>query len=91
MYDKFVGFVQTLEKLGKQIQGSQDSYQQAMRQLQTGPGNLVGRAEKLLTMGVKSNKRLNMDYDKEEASEQRILNSDLDDDMHNLPFSIEDA
>ncbi len=91
MYDKFVGFVQTLEKLGKQIQGSQESYQQAMRQLQTGPGNLVGRAEKLLTMGVKSNKRLNLDYDKDEEHEKRPLGTDLDDDMHNLPFSIEDA
>ena len=91
MYDKFVGFVQTLEKLGKQIQGSQDSYQQAMRQLQTGPGNLVGRAEKLLTMGVKSNKRLNLDYDKDEDSRQSALANELDDDVHNLPFSIEDA
>ena len=91
MYDKFVGFVQTLEKLGKQIQGSQDSYQQAMRQLQTGPGNLVGRAEKLLTMGVKSNKRLNMDYDKDEDTRQSALANELDDDVHNLPFSIEDA
>ena len=91
MYDKFVGFVQTLEKLGKQIQGSQDSYQQAMRQLQTGPGNLVGRAEKLLTMGVKSNKRLNMDYDKDEDTRKSALANELDDDVHNLPFSIEDA
>lgn len=82
MYDKFVGFVQTLDKLGKQLQGTQDSYQQAMRQLQTGTGNLVGRAEKLLIMGVKANKRLNTEYERDERDlpETETQNS--------MPFSM---
>ncbi|WP_434777429.1 DNA recombination protein RmuC [Neisseria sp. Ec49-e6-T10] len=88
MYDKFVGFVQTLEKLGKQLQSAQDGYQQAMRQLQTGSGNLIGRAEKLLAMGVKANKRLNTEYEKEEDSSAEELINKAKDTVDSLPFSI---
>lgn len=58
MYDKFVGFVETLEKLGRQIEQSRDLYQDAMKKLSSGNGNLVGRAEKLHGLGIKANKRL---------------------------------
>lgn len=58
MYDKFVGFAETLEKLGKQLGTVQDTYGNAMRQLCSGSGNLVGRAEKLRRLGIKSNKQL---------------------------------
>lgn len=58
LYDKFVGLVLTLEKLGKQMGTAQDSYEQVMRQLQTGRGNLIGQAEKLQALGVAANKRL---------------------------------
>ena len=58
LYDKFVGFVETLEKVGKNLQQAQDSYQAAHKQLHSGRGNLVGRVEKLRQMGVKAGKRL---------------------------------
>ncbi|AXK40293.1 DNA recombination protein RmuC [Crenobacter cavernae] len=58
MFDKFVGFVDTLEKLGKQLSTTQDSYATAMKQLASGSGNLVGRAEKLRKLGIKANKQL---------------------------------
>ena len=83
MYDKFVGFVQTLDKLGKQLQSTQDNYQLAMRQLQTGSGNLVGRAEKLLVMGVKANKRLNTEYEKDERDAPANRNA-----QNSMPFSM---
>lgn len=83
MYDKFVGFVQTLDKLGKQLQSTQDNYQLAMRQLQTGSGNLVGRAEKLLVMGVKANKRLNTEYEKDERDAPSRANA-----QNSMPFSM---
>ncbi|MBH5328264.1 DNA recombination protein RmuC [Eikenella sp. S3360] len=58
LYDKFTGFVDTLEKVGKNLQQAQDSYQTAYKQLYSGTGNLVRRAEKLRQMGLKTNKRL---------------------------------
>jgi len=58
MYDKFVGFADTLEKLGKQLATTQDTYGTAMKQLTFGSGNLTGRAEKLRKLGIKANKQL---------------------------------
>ncbi|WP_225747639.1 DNA recombination protein RmuC [Eikenella sp. Marseille-P7795] len=58
LYDKFTGFVDTLEKVGKNLQQAQDSYQTAYKQLYSGRGNLIGRVEKLRQMGVKAGKRL---------------------------------
>lgn len=59
LYDKFVGFVETLEAVGKNIDGAQKSYDKAMNQLKTGSGNLVGRTERLRKLGVKAAKSLN--------------------------------
>ncbi|TDR73929.1 DNA recombination protein RmuC [Paludibacterium purpuratum] len=58
MYDKFVGFVDSLEKLGKQLDGSRDTWLDAMKKLRDGRGNLVTSAEKLRKLGIKSNKQL---------------------------------
>ncbi len=58
LYDKFVGFVETLEKVGKNLQQAQDSYQTAYKQLYSGTGNLVRRVEKLRQLGLKTSKRL---------------------------------
>ncbi len=58
LYDKFVGFVDNLEDVGKRIRQTSDSYESAMKQLSTGAGNLVGQAEKLRELGVNSSKKL---------------------------------
>ncbi len=58
LYDKFVGFVETLESVGKGLRGATDSYERAMTQLATGSGNLVGRTEKLRKLGIKASKEL---------------------------------
>lgn len=58
LYDKFVGFVETLESVGKGIGSASASYDKAMKQLSEGPGNLVGRTEKLRKLGIKASKAL---------------------------------
>lgn len=58
LYDKFVGFVTTLESVGKNIEQAQSQYQAAFKQLSEGRGNLVNRAEKLRKLGVKASKQL---------------------------------
>ena len=58
LYDKFVGFVADLEKIGKSISATQNSYTEAMNKLQTGSGNLVSRVENLRKLGAKTTKEL---------------------------------
>jgi DNA recombination protein RmuC len=58
LYDKFVGFVEELDKVGQQIDRTQRSYNQAMLKLRDGNGNLIRRAEQLRDLGVPHKKRL---------------------------------
>jgi len=58
LYDKFVGFVTTVEDIGKHLSRSQDAYHQAISQLKDGKGNLISRVQKLKKLGVKSTKQL---------------------------------
>ncbi len=58
LYNKFVGFVETLENIGKGISAAGAAYEKAMTQLKTGSGNLIGRTEKLRKLGVKATKSL---------------------------------
>ena len=58
LYDKFVGFVDDLQKIGERIQQTQITYDQAMNKLQTGRGNLIGRVERLKKLGISPSKQL---------------------------------
>jgi DNA recombination protein RmuC len=58
LYDKFVGFVGTLEEVGRGLDRARKSYDEAFGQLSGGRGNLVSRAERLREMGVKASKKL---------------------------------
>jgi DNA recombination protein RmuC len=56
LYDKFYGFVQELEKVGKYMQQGQQAYDEAIKKLSTGKGNLLHKAEKLKQMGISAKK-----------------------------------
>jgi DNA recombination protein RmuC len=58
LYDKFVGFVDNLEQVGKKIQDAQQTYEIAFKQLSSGRGNMIGRVEELKKMGANATKRL---------------------------------
>ena len=58
MYDKFVGFVSDLSKLGVQLNTVNSTYTASMNKLKQGTGNLIKRAERLRTLGAKTNKSL---------------------------------
>ena len=58
LYDKFVGFVEDLDKIGAGIQTLEQRYQDAMKKLSQGRGNLLTRVEKFRTMGVQTSKQL---------------------------------
>ena len=58
LYDKFVGFIGNLEKVGKNIEQAQNAYNDAYKQLSTGNDNLVLQTQKLKDLGVKAKKEL---------------------------------
>jgi len=58
LYDKFVGFVDDLEKLGQRLEQAQTSYHDAFNKLKSGKGNLIRTAEKVRELGVKPSKNL---------------------------------
>jgi DNA recombination protein RmuC len=58
LYDKFVGFVEDLEQIGKRLDQAQSSYHDAFNKLKSGKGNLIKTAEKVKELGVKPNKMI---------------------------------
>jgi DNA recombination protein RmuC len=58
LYDKFVGFVENLNKVGKKIEEASDAYLNAKGQLSSGSGNLVQQATELKNLGLKTKKEL---------------------------------
>ncbi len=58
LYDKFVGFVEDLEQIGKRLDQAQSSYHDAFNKLKTGKGNLIKAAEKVKELGVRPNKMI---------------------------------
>lgn len=71
LYDKFVGFVDSLAEIGRHLQHSQEAYDKAFKQLKTGKGNLVNRAENLRSLGVTTSKTLDSQLI-EEAEESAL-------------------
>ena len=61
LYDKFVGFVEDLEKVGERINQTRKEYHSAMNKLTEGTGNLVGQAEKLRDLGASASKKIPSD------------------------------
>jgi DNA recombination protein RmuC len=58
MLDKFVGFVEDMEKVGKGIDGARDTWSNALNKLSTGRGNLISKATFLKELGVTTKKSL---------------------------------
>jgi DNA recombination protein RmuC len=58
LYDKFVGLVEDLKKLGTQLDTVQRTYQEANKKLYTGSGNLMGKVQNLQKLGAKNTKTL---------------------------------
>ena len=58
LYDKFRGFVEDMERLGKQLDTCRQSWDGAMNKLSTGRGNLISQAQQLTELGVQVKKEL---------------------------------
>jgi DNA recombination protein RmuC len=58
LYDKFKLFMDDMVKVGNSLNSTRNSYDEAMKKLVTGRGNLVHQAEKLREMGAKNTRRI---------------------------------
>lgn len=59
LYDKFVGFTNDLVDVGVKLEASKKSYEESMKKLTTGNGNLVSKVEYLKKLGAKAEKSIN--------------------------------
>ncbi|MCX7103328.1 MAG: DNA recombination protein RmuC, partial [Methylobacter sp.] len=71
VYDKIRGFVDDLDKLGKQLSTVHTTYDGVMNKLTQGNGNLIRQASSFVDLGVKVKKTLS-----KSITEQAGLDSD---------------
>jgi DNA recombination protein RmuC len=58
LYDKFEGLLRDLIDIGNKLKGTQRSYEDAMKKLSSGSGNLIKRAEDIKKLGARVTKTL---------------------------------
>jgi len=67
LYDAFVRLLEDLEKVGSNIDRASNSYQDAVKKLSTGKGNLIARVENIKKLGAKTSKQIPEKFVKEET------------------------
>lgn len=77
LYDKFVGFIDDLKKMGDQLGKAQESYNSAFGKLHEGKGSLTNSVESLRVLGLKTKKKI----DKNLLEES---NEDIDENDQNI-------
>ncbi len=58
LYDKFVSLVEDLVDVGRKLKSTHTSYENSMKKLSEGRGNLVSRVENIKKLGAKASKKL---------------------------------
>ncbi|WP_420598665.1 DNA recombination protein RmuC [Neptuniibacter sp.] len=61
LHDKFVGFVESVEEIGKNLNRTQQSFETAHKRLVSGRGNLVNQVAMLQKLGADSKKKIAQD------------------------------
>lgn len=81
LYDKFVGFVANLRKVGDHLNSAQDKFNESYKQLCTGNGNLLKQTAELKSLGLKTKKEL----------PQELVNVAFDEDLSGILENHPDA
>lgn len=61
LHDKFVGFVESVEEIGKNLNRTQQSFETAHKRLVSGRGNLVNQVAMLQKLGADGKKKITQD------------------------------
>lgn len=67
LLDKFNSFIEDLEKIDANLKRSQTAYDDAIKKLSTGSGNLISRAKRIEELGAKAKKQIPEKYFQEET------------------------
>lgn len=62
LYDKFVGFLADLEKIEKTLDKTAREFSDTKKKLSGGRGDIIGRIEKIRTLGAKTTKQIDEKY-----------------------------
>ena len=73
LYEKFVGFLESMDDIGKALSKSQSSFDNAYKQLYSGRGNLINQAQQLDKLGIKYNKSKQIPSELAQKAEQNLL------------------
>jgi DNA recombination protein RmuC len=68
LLDKLNGFIDDLEKIDVNLKRTQNAYDDAVKKLSSGSGNLISRAKRIEALGAKAKKQIPEKYLQEEAS-----------------------
>ncbi|MCJ8138812.1 DNA recombination protein RmuC [Falsirhodobacter halotolerans] len=63
LYEKVAGFVDDMEKVGRNLGAAQSSYNDAMGKLSSGRGNVLSQLETMKTLGARTQKTFRTDFD----------------------------
>jgi len=63
LYNKFVSFTESILEIGRKLNDSQKAFDSALNQMKEGKGNLLWQAESLRGLGLKSEKKIPIDFD----------------------------
>lgn len=77
LYDKFVGFIEDMDKIGKSIDASHTAYESAVNKLHKGSGNLVKRAQDIEKLGAKTTKQISSKFIENDETSQLTEGSEL--------------
>lgn len=76
IYDKVAGFVESMEAVGKSLDGATNAHRQAMDRLTRGKGNVISHVEKLRVLGARAQKRIGIEHDGEHDGEHALPEPD---------------
>ena len=79
LYDRFVDFVNHLENVGSRLNQAGKAYEDAMKSLSTGRGNILKRVTELQKLGIKNKKSIPVS----------LVDDDVEESKSNEDFSLE--
>ncbi len=84
LYDKLVGFVDDMQKIGDHMTRAKDTYDKAYNKFKGGKGNVIRQAELLKNLGVKPSKQLPDEVIDASMAIEYSNDDDINSDINNI-------
>lgn len=63
LYDKIANFSEDMRKVGDSLDRASSFYDEALKKLSSGRGNVLSLAQRMIDLGATSNKKINIDFE----------------------------